>query len=66
METRSQSRQQEEQFAQLAGMIQQLHTEQKEQLAQLTTTQQELIQQQDERWKDIEKRQGNADRIVAH
>ena len=64
METRSQSRQQEEQFAKLMAVIQQQHAEQKQQFAEFTTQQQELMQKQDERWENVEKRQYQADKAV--
>ena len=64
METRSQSRQQEEQFTKLMALIQEQHAEQKQQFAEFTTQQQQLMQKQDERWENIEKRQYHADRAV--
>ena len=64
METRSQSKQQEEQFAKLMAVIQQQHAEQKQQFVDFTTQQQDLVQKQNERWESLEKRQHQADSAV--
>ncbi len=55
METRAQSKQQEEQFTKLMAVIQQQHAEQKQQFVEFTTQQQELMQKQNERWENLEK-----------
>ena len=64
METRSQSKQQEEQFAKLMAVIQQQHAEQKQQFVDFATQQQDLVQKQNERWESLEKRQHQADSAV--
>ena len=64
METRSQSKQQEEQFAKLMAVIQQQHAEQKQQFEDFTSQQREVMQKQDERWENLEKRQYHADKAV--
>lgn len=64
METRSQSKQQEEQFAKLMAVIQQQHAEQKQQFVDFAAQQQDLMQKQNERWENLEKRQHQADSAV--
>ena len=70
METRSQSRQQEEQFTKLMALIQEQYAEQKQyaekkqQFAEFTIQQQQLMQKQDEQWENIEKQQYHTDRAV--
>ena len=64
METRSQSKQQEEQFAKFMAVIQQQNAEQKQQFVDFATQQQDLVQKQNERWESLEKRQHQADSAV--
>ena len=54
METRSQSRQQGEQLAELTKLIQQQRTEQKQQFEQLATTQREVLQKQEAQLKYVD------------
>ena len=63
METRSQSKQQEEQFAKLMAMIQQ---QQKQQFVDFVTQQQTLLQKQNERWENLKKQQHQANSPLKH